>query len=139
MILTNVETVPGRTIVEHFGLVSGSTVRAKHVGKDIMASLKNIVGGELKGYTELLGEAREQSIQRMIQQAEQLGANAIVNVRFSTSSITQGAAEFADLHVQGWLGDVQGGRGGGEVAVLGEHGERAQRIGLQQVPPHHSS
>jgi len=98
MILTNVETVPGRTIVEHFGLVSGSTVRAKHVGKDILASLKNIVGGELKGYTELLNESRQQAIERMVQQAQQLGANAVVNLRFSTSSITQGAAE---LYVYG--------------------------------------
>jgi uncharacterized protein YbjQ (UPF0145 family) len=98
MILTNVETVPGYTIAEHFGLVSGSTVRAKHVGKDIMASLKNIVGGELKGYTELLNESRQEAIQRMVQQAEQMGANAVVNVRFSTSSVTQGAAE---LYVYG--------------------------------------
>jgi uncharacterized protein YbjQ (UPF0145 family) len=93
-----VEYVPGRTIVEHFGLVSGSTVRAKHVGKDILASLKNIVGGELKGYTELLTESRQQATERMKQQAEQLGANAVVNVRFATSSITQGAAE---LYVYG--------------------------------------
>jgi len=93
MILTNVEIVPGKTIVEHFGLVSGSTIRAKHVGRDIMASLKNIVGGELKGYTELLKESRRQAVDRMIEQAKQLGANAIVNVRFSTSSVAQGAAE----------------------------------------------
>jgi uncharacterized protein YbjQ (UPF0145 family) len=93
MILTNIEQVPGKTIVEHFGLVSGSTVRAKHVGRDIMASLKNIVGGELKGYTELLQESRQEAVARMSAQAQQLGANAVVNVRFSTSSITQGAAE----------------------------------------------
>ena len=93
MIITNVEIVPGKTIVEHFGLVSGSTIRAKHVGRDIMASLKNIIGGELKGYTELLKESRRQAVDRMIEQARQLGANAIVNVRFSTSSVAQGAAE----------------------------------------------
>ena len=93
MILTNVEMVPGKTIVEHFGLVSGSTIRAKHVGRDIMASLKNIVGGELKGYTQLLKESRRQATERMIDQARELGANAIVNVRFSTSSVAQGAAE----------------------------------------------
>ena len=98
MILTNTETVPGKTIVEHFGLVSGSTVRAKHVGKDILAGLKNIVGGELKGYTELLHESRQQSTDRMIEQATQLGANAIVNVRYATSSVAQGAAE---LYVYG--------------------------------------
>ncbi len=98
MILTNIETVPGKTIVEHFGLVSGSTVRAKHVGKDILAGLKNIIGGELKGYTELLHESRQQSTDRMIEQATQLGANAIVNVRYATSSVAQGAAE---LYVYG--------------------------------------
>jgi len=98
MILTNIESVPGKNIVAHFGVVSGSTVRAKHVGRDIMASLKNIVGGELKGYTELLQDSRNQAIERMIEQAKQLGANAIVNVRFATSSVAQGASE---LYVYG--------------------------------------
>lgn len=93
IILTNLETVPGRTIKAHYGLVSGSTVRAKHVGRDIAASLKNLVGGELKGYTELLRESRDESIRRMVEQARALGANAVVNIRFSTSAITQGAAE----------------------------------------------
>ncbi len=93
MIITNIETVPGKTIVEHFGLVSGSTIRAKHIGRDIMASLKNLVGGELKGYTQLLQESRNQAIDRMVEHARQMGANAIVNVRFSTSSVAQGAAE----------------------------------------------
>ena len=104
MILTNIDSVPGKSIVEHFGVVMGSTVRAKHIGKDIMASFKNIVGGELKGYTELLDDSRKQSIERMIQQAEQLGANAIINVRFATSSIAQGAAE---LYVYGTAVRVQ--------------------------------
>ena len=98
MIVTNIETVPGKTITEHFGMVSGNTIRAKHIGRDIMAGLKNIVGGGLKGYTKLLQESRDQATARMIAQAEELGANAIVNVRFSTSSITQGAAE---LYVYG--------------------------------------
>lgn len=98
MIMTNIETVPGRQIVEHYGLVQGSTIRAKHVGRDIMASLKNIVGGELKGYTELLQEARLQATERMVAQADELGANAIVNIRFSTSSVAQGASE---LYVYG--------------------------------------
>jgi len=93
VILTNVETVPGRQIVEHFGLVQGSTIRAKHVGRDIMASFKNLVGGELKGYTELLSESRDQAIERMVAQAKELGANAVVNVRLATSSVAQGAAE----------------------------------------------
>lgn len=93
MLLTTLETVPGKKITKHLGLVQGSTVRAKHVGRDMMAGLKNIFGGELKGYTELLSESREESIQRMSEQARAVGANAILNIRFSTSSITQGAAE----------------------------------------------
>ena len=93
MIVINTETAPGCRIVEVKGLVQGNTVRAKHVGRDIAAGLKNIVGGELKGYTELLTEARRTAVERMMRQAEQLGANAVVNVRFSTSAVTQGAAE----------------------------------------------
>ncbi len=93
MLLTNIETVPGKKIVEHFGLVQGSTIRAKHVGRDIMASLKNIVGGELKGYTQLMMESRKEATERMVKEAEQLGANAVVNIRYATSSVTQGAAE----------------------------------------------
>jgi uncharacterized protein YbjQ (UPF0145 family) len=93
MILTSTETVPGRSIRELLGLVSGSTVRAKHIGRDLMAGLKNLVGGELKGYTELLQEAREEAVERMKAEAQARGADAIVNVRFSTSGIAQGAAE----------------------------------------------
>ena len=93
MILSNTEEVPGRTIREFYGVVSGSTVRAKHIGRDFMASLKNLVGGELKGYTELLQEARQEALDRMAAQAQSMGANAVVNVRFSTSSVAQGAAE----------------------------------------------
>ncbi len=93
MLLSNIEEVPGKRIVEFYGIVTGSTVRAKNVGRDIMAGLKNIVGGELKGYTELLEESRKQAIERMVTQAESIGANAVVNVRFSTSSVAQGAAE----------------------------------------------
>ena len=93
MILTTLESVPGKTITQHFGLVQGSTVRAKHAGRDIMAGLKNIFGGELKGYTELLHESREEAIARMTEQAQSIGANAVLNIRFSTSSITQGASE----------------------------------------------
>lgn len=98
MILSNLETVPGRNILEFKGLVQGNTVRAKHVGRDIMAGLKNIVGGELQGYTELLDEARSEATERMISEARALGANAVVNVRFSTSAVTQGASE---LYVYG--------------------------------------
>jgi uncharacterized protein YbjQ (UPF0145 family) len=97
-ILTNIETVPGREIVEHFGLVSGSTIRAKHLGRDFMAGLKNLVGGELRGYTELLQDSRKQAIDRMREEARKLGANAVINVRFSTSAVAQGAAE---LYVYG--------------------------------------
>ena len=93
MILSNTESVPGKQIVQFFGVVSGSTVRAKHIGRDFMAGLKNIVGGELTGYTELLGEAREEALDRMREQAQSLGANAVVNVRFATSAVAQGAAE----------------------------------------------
>ena len=93
MIVSNMEIIPGKHIKEHLGLVQGSTVRTKHLGRDLMAGLKNIFGGELRGYTELLQEAREESVNRMIQQAEAVGANAVLNVRFSTSSVTQGAAE----------------------------------------------
>jgi uncharacterized protein YbjQ (UPF0145 family) len=87
------ELIPGKQVKEHLGLVQGSSVRAKHVGRDLMAGLKNIFGGELKGYTELLQESRDEALERLKQQAEAVGANAILNVRFSTSSIAQGAAE----------------------------------------------
>jgi uncharacterized protein YbjQ (UPF0145 family) len=104
MILVNTETIPGKKVVEHYGIVSGSTVRAKHIGRDFMAGLKNIVGGELKGYTELLQEARDEAVNRMKQEAEQLGANAVVNIRFATSSVTAGASE---LYVYGTAVKVQ--------------------------------
>lgn len=93
MIIVNTETIPGMHIVQLRGLVQGNTIRAKHAGRDIMAGLKNLVGGELKGYTQLLTESRREAMERMIAQAEEVGGNAVVNVRFSTSSITQGAAE----------------------------------------------
>lgn len=98
MIIVNTESIPGKKIVAVKGMVQGNTVRAKHIGRDIAASLKNIVGGELKGYTELLVDSRRQAMERMIAQAEELQADAIVNVRFATSSITAGAAE---LYVYG--------------------------------------
>ncbi|MBP3924577.1 YbjQ family protein [bacterium] len=93
MYLTNIESVPGMKITNQYGVVSGSTVRAKNAIKDIGAGLKNMVGGELKSYTELLEEARKEAIQRMQAQAQRLGANAVINVRFATSAITAGAAE----------------------------------------------
>ena len=93
MIVVNTETVPGHVIVEVKGMVQGSTVRAKNVGRDIAASFKNMIGGELKGYTELLTESRREALSRMLTQASELGANAVINVRFATSAITAGAAE----------------------------------------------
>ncbi len=93
MFISNLEFMTGKNVTKHLGLVQGSSVRAKHAGRDIMAGLKNLFGGELRGYTELLQESREQATERMIEQAKAVGANAILNVRFSTSSITAGAAE----------------------------------------------
>ncbi|MCI0339730.1 MAG: YbjQ family protein [Planctomycetales bacterium] len=93
MILTTCETVPGRDISQHLGLVKGNTVRAKHVGRDFMASLKNLIGGEIGGYTELMAESRAQAEQRLVEEARKLGADAVLAVRYSTSQITQGAAE----------------------------------------------
>ncbi len=93
MLLSNVEIVPDRKVIKHLGLVQGSTVRAKHFGRDFMAGLKNIVGGELVGYTELLNESRDEALQRMVEQAHHLGANAVVNIRFATSNVAAGASE----------------------------------------------
>lgn len=93
MIITTIESLPGKIIVDHFGMVAGSTVRSKHFGKDIFAGLKNIVGGELKAYTELMEESREEAVSRMIANAQKLGANAVISMRFGTSDVAQGAAE----------------------------------------------
>lgn len=93
MIVTNIEEVPGKRIVEHYGMVAGSTVRAKNAFKDIGAGFKNIFGGELKSYTKLMEETRDEALARMIKQAQQLGANAVVNVRYATSDVAQGASE----------------------------------------------
>ncbi|MFT5574221.1 MAG: hypothetical protein ACI9FR_003159 [Cryomorphaceae bacterium] len=93
MLISNMEILPQKRIIKHLGLVQGSTVRAKHVGKDILAGFKNILGGELKAYTELMSEAREEATERMVAQAQSVGANAVLNVRFATSSVAQGAAE----------------------------------------------
>ena len=93
MKVSNIESIPGYEIKEVLGLVEGSTVRAKHIGKDIMAGFKSMVGGEMKEYTELLNESRQEAVKRMTARAEALGGNAVLNVRFSTSSVAQGAAE----------------------------------------------
>ena len=93
MILTNTELVPGKQISETLGLVKGSTVRAKHIGKDILAGFRQIVGGELKEYSEMLDEARKHAVSNMVKEAEKLGAEGIVNIRFTSSNVMQGAAE----------------------------------------------
>lgn len=93
MILTTTETVPNREIIEILDIARGSTVRARNIGRDIFAGLKNIVGGEIEEYTKLQAQSREEAYERMIKDATRLGADAIVNIRFSTSMITQGASE----------------------------------------------
>ncbi|MBQ6669548.1 MAG: YbjQ family protein [Deltaproteobacteria bacterium] len=93
LLLSTMETVPGHVIRKHLGLVQGSSVRSKHFGRDLMASLKNMVGGELKGYTELLQETRDEALERMQAEAVSIGANAVLNVRLATSSVATGAAE----------------------------------------------
>jgi uncharacterized protein YbjQ (UPF0145 family) len=93
MIVVTTEAVEGKRIVQTFGLVRGNTIRARHIGRDIMAGLKNIVGGEISEYTKLMGEAREQALDRMRSEAKMLGANAIIGTRFTTSVIMGGAAE----------------------------------------------
>jgi len=93
MILVTLPEVPGHRIVKVLGVVKGSTVRAKHIGKDILAGLRQIVGGEIREYTEMLAEARAEAERRMIEEAEKLGANAIVNIRYTTSSVMANAAE----------------------------------------------
>ncbi|RMH64339.1 MAG: YbjQ family protein [Calditrichaeota bacterium] len=93
MIIVTTDTVAGKEITEHLGLVRGNTIRARNIGRDILAKFKNITGGEIEEYTKLLGEAREQAIDRMITDAERLGADAVVSVRFSTSYVMAQAAE----------------------------------------------
>jgi uncharacterized protein YbjQ (UPF0145 family) len=93
MIVTNTDFIPGREIKEILGLVKGNTIQAKHVGKDIVAGFRQLVGGEIKEYTQMLSEAREIALQRMIEKAEKMGADAIINVRFMTSAVMASAAE----------------------------------------------
>jgi uncharacterized protein YbjQ (UPF0145 family) len=93
MITVTSDSIPGKRIVKTFGLVRGNTIRARHVGRDIVAGLRNLVGGEIMEYTKLMAESREQAINRMKQEAERLGANAVVGLRFTTSVIMGGAAE----------------------------------------------
>ena len=93
IIVVTTPEVPGYKIKKVFGVVSGSVVRARNIGRDILAGLRNVAGGEIKEYTELLAESRDLALERMIQKAKELGANAVVNMRFSTSAVASGAAE----------------------------------------------
>ncbi len=93
MMITTTHTIPGKKITKVFGLCRGNTIRARHVGTDIMAALKNLVGGEIVEYTKLMGESREQALDRLTEEAQRLGANAIVGLNFSTSMIMGAAAE----------------------------------------------
>jgi uncharacterized protein YbjQ (UPF0145 family) len=93
MILTTSDDIPGKEITEVLGLVRGNTIRARHIGHDIAAKLRNLVGGEVRDYTKMMAEAREQALDRMVAEAESTGANAVTAIRFSTSFIMQGAAE----------------------------------------------
>ena len=93
MIITTTEAITGKRIVKCLGIVRGNTIRARHVGRDILAALRNLVGGEITEYTKLMAESREQSLDRMCDEAKRMGANAIVSVRFSTSYLSAGAAE----------------------------------------------
>ncbi|ELB1480948.1 heavy metal-binding domain-containing protein [Vibrio parahaemolyticus] len=93
MIYTTTDTIPGKEIAEVRGMVTGNVVQSKHIGRDLMAGLKSIVGGEIRGYTEMMTEARDIAIQRMVEQANQKGADAIVGIRFTTSSIVDGSSE----------------------------------------------
>ena len=102
------EVVPGREVVKALGLVKGSTIRARHLGNDIVAGLRNLVGGEVREYSQLLNKAREEALSRMIQEAEALGANAILSVRFSTSAVMSGAAEVLVYGTAVKLSDPEG-------------------------------
>ena len=93
MLLSTTDTIEGKKIVKHLGLVKGNTIRARHIGRDIMAGLRNVVGGEISDYTKMMAESREQALDRMIEDAQKLGANAVVQVRFATSMIMQSASE----------------------------------------------
>ena len=93
MIVVSDDKIAGKRVVRTLGLVRGNTIRARHLGKDLMAFLRNIVGGEVSEYTKMMGEAREQALDRMVEEAEELGANAVIGTRFATSMLMQGAAE----------------------------------------------
>jgi uncharacterized protein YbjQ (UPF0145 family) len=93
MLISTTEQIEGKKIVKHLGLVKGNTIRARHIGRDIMAGLRNIVGGEISDYTKMMAESREQSIDRMIEDAQSLGANAIIGMKFATSMVMQSASE----------------------------------------------
>ncbi len=107
MLLSTTNTIHGKRIVKHFGLVRGNTIRARHIGHDIMALLRNLVGGEISDYTKLMAESREQAIDRMVENAKGLGANAILAVRFSTQEIMGGASEILVYGTAALVEDVE--------------------------------
>ncbi|AZU61153.1 YbjQ family protein [Neobacillus mesonae] len=103
MIIVTTDAIPGREIRDIIGMVKGSTVQSKHIGKDFMAGLKTIVGGEIKEYTDMLNEAREKAIERMVDEARNTGANAIVGMRLQSSSVMQGASEIIAYGTAVWI------------------------------------
>jgi uncharacterized protein YbjQ (UPF0145 family) len=111
VILTTTETVAGSRVVRTLGLVRGNTIRSRHVGRDIVAAFRNLVGGEVSEYTKLMAEAREQAIDRMVEEARELGADAVISVRFSTSEVMKGAAELLAYGTAVKLERVAGGDG----------------------------
>ena len=94
MLISTTDKIEGRKIVKHLGLVRGNTIRARHIGRDIMAVLRNMVGGEISDYTKMMAESREQALDRMVEEAQTKGANAIVGMKFTTSMVMQNASEF---------------------------------------------
>ena len=93
MIVVTTDTIPGKRIVKSLGIAKGNSIRARHIGKDILAGLKNVIGGEIEEYTKMMAESREQSLDRMVENAQQLGADAVINVRYQTAMVMAGASE----------------------------------------------
>ena len=112
MIVVTTDHIQGKRVVKTVGLVRGNTIRARHVGKDIMATLRNMVGGEIAEYTKMMAESREQALDRMVEEAKELGANAIIEVRFMTAEVMQGAAELLAYGTAVVVEDLDGMSGG---------------------------
>lgn len=134
MFLSNTESIPGARVTRTLGLVNGNTVRAKHLGRDILSGFKNLAGGELQAYTELLSESRNEAIHRMILHAQHLGANAIINVRFTTASVAPGAAEIYAYGTAVVLED-----GGAQHQSSAQHQGDPERTVPRPAPPQHGA